>query len=308
MKQFQNDGYEGGEFNGPGGAPNPYAGPGFATETKAGKKRKKGGADNGKATRRVVSTQRRLFLVFAVVAGLLAVLLTTQSSKTTYVARSTQAISSLQSFSDSFIETVAIDPNNVEPTAWTGSDSKKLLAAVLEAVSGKRTALPIGSHQQLRPELFSSALEPSVPLGADERLVSISARASAAIIGTLKEGDHVDVYGAATSGLAGLLAANIEVVAVSVTADQLDSASQEQINQKDKQLSDLVPGTPIPGTYVLRVKSSDVARFIAADAAGRIYLALRGATADITPEVTVDIQAALCAGANAATPACQRSR
>lgn len=306
MKQFDNDGFAAGEFAA--GAPNPYNGPGFSNDAKSGKKRKRSSADGSKATRRVVSTQRRLFLIFAVVAGLLAVLLTTQSSKTTYVARSTQAISSLQSFSDGFVETVAIDPGNVEPTAWTGPDAKKLLAEVLAAVNGKRTALPIGSHQQLRPELFSSALEPSVPLGADERLVSVSARASAAIVGTLKEGDHVDVYGASTSGLAGLLASNIEVVAVSVTADQLDSASQEQINQKDKHLSDLVPGAPIPGTYVLRVKSSDVARFFAADSAGKIYLALRGATADITPEVTVDIQAALCAGVNAGTPACQRSR
>ena len=302
----QQNSYDNGPFD-PMGQPNPYQGPGFSGDSgRPAKGKKSKSKDKTKTTRRVVSTQRKLFLGFAVVVGLLTVLVATSANKGTYIVRTTDAIGALQSIDQSHLETFAVDDAAVEPTAWSGPDARKLMTEVLAAIASKRTSLPIGAHQQLRPELFSTQIETSSPLSPDERLVSISARASAAIVGSLKPGDRVDVYAATTAGLAGLLGSDVEVVAVSITADQLDSASQQQVTQKDKQLSDLVPGNPIPGTYVLRVNAADVARFVAADAGGKVYLSLRGADAGVTPVTTTDIAATLCSGANASNAACQR--
>ena len=298
---MSNQQYDPNQFGTP---PSNHPGPGFNADAPA--KKGRGRKESRQTTRRVVSTQKRIFLVFSVIFALLVVLFMTSARPSVYIVRTTDAVGALQSITEDRIEAFAVDQSAVEPTAWSGADKAKLIDEVMAAIASKRTAMPIGARQQLRPELFSTQLEGSSPLSPDERLVSVSARASAAIVGALKAGDRVDVYAATASGLAGLLGSDIEVIAVSVMPDQLDSLSQQQVTEKGKVLSDLVPGNPIPGTYVLRVKAGDVSRFVSADAGGKIYLSLRGVDAGVTTAQATDIAASICSGASASSPACQR--
>lgn len=290
--------------------PSAYSGPGFSgnpeqpVPNKRGRKRDRE-PNHNKQTRRVVSTQRKLFLVFAVLVGLLAVLALNTKTATTYVARTVAPINSLTEIGESQIEVVAIDSSAIEPDTFSGSDAGTVREEVLAAIKGKRTGSQIGAQQQLRLAMFVDTLTPSTPLGVDERLLSISARAASAVVGTIRSGDRVDVFGTTAQGLSGLLGSDVEVVAVSIASAQLDSASQEQLNSKEKSLVDLVPGDPIPGTYVLRVRVSDVPRFIAADSGGNIYLALRGRDAGVTESRPADLTSALC-GSDRTISSCTR--
>ncbi|MFM7088862.1 MAG: RcpC/CpaB family pilus assembly protein [Candidatus Paceibacterota bacterium] len=285
--------------------PQQYSGPGVSPqlEDREGNgKLKKGKA---KSTKRVVGTQRKLFLVFAVLVGLFAVLALTNTGSKSYVARTSVPINAFTEINESLIEVVAIDSSAIEPDTWSGKSSNEVTSKVLADIVGKRTAFQLGSKQQLRISMFVDRVSPSTPLLPDERLVSISAKASAAVVGSIRAGDKVDVYGTTAQGLSGLLASDIEVVAVSVAPQQLDSASQEQINDKDKTLAELVPGDPIPGTYVLRIRASEVSKIISADSGGAIYLSLRGIDAGVTEESVSDITTAICSG-NRSVPSCNR--
>lgn len=248
-----------------------------------------------KTTRRGVNTQRTLFLIFALLAGLLATVAVTASSPSTFVARTTTAVNSLVPMSADQWEVVSVDPEFVEDGAWSGDNADKLILDVKEAIDGKRVGVQLVSGQQLRPTLFIDKIELSTPLTVDERLISISARAGAAVVGTIRPGDRIDLYATAGQGVVGLLGSDVEVVSVSIDSDQLDSAAQAQLNQPDKTLSELVPGEPIPGTYVLRVSAFDVAAYVAADVSGGIFISLRGASAGVTPGIVTDLISALCA-------------
>lgn len=273
----------------------PFGSQPFAGGEPEGRKGRKVKASREKATRRGVNTQRTLFLIFALLAGLLATLAVTASGPTTYVARTTTSVNSLVQMSADQWEVVAIDPKFVEDGAWSADNAGQLVEDVKEAIDGKRVGVQLAAGQQLRPSLFIDKIELSTPLTSDERLISISARAGAAVVGTIRPGDRVDLYATAGDGVVGLLGSNVEVVSVSVDSDQLDSAAQAQLSDPDKTLSDLVPGEPIPGTYVLRVVAADVPAYVAADTSGGIFIALRGAAAGETPGAVTDLISALCA-------------
>lgn len=259
-----------------------------------------------KASRRTLNAQRRIFLAFALIAAVLGVLLTTQTTPMTYVARFASDVPAMTEPSVAQIEAVAIDPNAVEPGAISGPDGNEVLDRALALVDGKRTTSPLFKGQQVREEYFRDGIALSAPLGADERLISISARAASAVAGTIRVGDRVDIYVAGNNGLTGLLRADVEVAGVTVQADQLDNVAANQLNNPDTQISELVPAEPIPGTYVLRVMSADVAPLIAADSAARIYLVLRGEGASITVATPTDVIATIC-GIDPLAVACTRA-
>lgn len=245
------------------------------------------------ATRRVVTTQKRLAIVFAGIAGLLAVMILSNTTPVVYVARTTDAVTNLVELSPEQWDVVAVDPEFVEDGAFTGKDAEELKALVAAAVKGKRVGIPLAKHQQLREALFIDTLTLTSPLEPDERLISISARAGNAIVGTIRPGDRIDVY-ASTDELAGFIGQDVEVVAVSMNPENLDSAAQSQLNERDKTLGQLVPGEPIPGTYVLRVRTADVPSYVAADIEGHIYLILRGKDAGETEPGATTLKEVLC--------------
>ena len=115
--------------------------------------------------------------------------------------------------------------------------------------------------------------------------------------------EFVDVYAVTSSGVAGLLGENIQVMAVSLPPDSLENAASAQANQQGNGLAQIVPTNAIGGTYVLKVKSTDAAKYFAADIGGAVYLALRGTEALNSPVVPVNALMAVCAGS--VSPACR---
>ncbi len=262
----------------------------------------------GGVTRRGVRMQLTLFLVFGAAAGLLAVFVTTGSEPTTYVARAEQALAAgqildLETWGG--IDVVPLPPDAVETGAFSGETVDEVLEQLRSTITGEATLYPVAAGQQLRPGQFtgSGSGTPVRGLQPDERHISVTARASRAAAGTIRPGDRVDVYAVTGDGVAGLLGQDIEVVAVSLPADSLESAAAGQIDSRDSSLSDYVPSNPIGGTYVLKVKADDAVRYFAADTGGAIYLAVRGADALETRVDPTNATLAICEGS--ASAACR---
>lgn len=260
------------------------------------KKGKKKGASGGAPTRRSTSTAKYLFIAFALLLGLLMALFLTSREQATYVVKVTSAVPALSSIQAGNLEAVPLAESAIEPNTFTGASGEEAIAAAVAYAQGKWLVWPMSVGQQLRTENFSSVGELGVPLAPDERLISVGAKAARSVAGAVRPGDRVDVYVSETTGLTGLLRENVEVVGVSITSEQFDSAAQAQIADPNLSLSGVVPAEPIPGTYVLRVKADEVAKFATADTAGKLFLALRGvdATTPVDGLVPADILEAIC--------------
>lgn len=271
--------------------------------------RKRGKGGNGGVTRRGVRMQLTFFLIFGAAAGLLAVFVTTGSEPTTYVARAEQALAAgqildLETWAG--IDVVPLPTDAVEEGSFSGETVKEVLDLLRGSISGEATLYPVAAGQQLRPEHFTGngSGVPVRGLQPDERQISVTARAARAVAGTIRPGDRVDVYAVTGDGVAGLLGQNIEVVAVSLPPDSLESAAAGQIDSRESNLSDYVPSNPIGGTYVLKVKANDAVRYFAADTGGAIYLAVRGTDALETRVEPINATLAICEGS--ASAACRR--
>lgn len=287
-------------FGMPGAGAMPYSMPAAAP-------RGRGRRDKG-PTRRSAARMRLLFLGFAGILGLLAVLAITGSAQVTYVARLSTDRPALAQLTPPDVEIVAFrDATAIEPDTFSGASVDAVRNDVDAYLEGKWLSQSAAKGQQLRTTMLSASGVLSSPLAPDERLVSIGARASRAVAGTLRVGDRVDVFVADSEGLSGVLGQAVEVVAISIQPDSFDSAAAQQLTEPDKSLDDYVPTEPIPGTYVLRIKATDVTKYIAADSAGTIYLALRGEGAEDAVVLPADLIEAICAGPDASTsPTCDR--
>jgi Flp pilus assembly protein CpaB len=270
--------------------------------------RRRGRGGSGGVTRRGVRLQLTLFLVFGAAAGLLAVFITTGSDPVTYVARAEQALAGGQILDVETwggIDVVPLPPEAVEPGAFSGETVSEVLDLLRSSITGEATLYPVAAGQQLRPEHFTGygSGAPIRGLMPDERQISITARAARAVAGTIRPGDRVDVYAVTGDGVAGLLGQNVEIVAVSLPPDSLESAAAGQIDSRESNLSDYVPSNPIGGTYVLKVKAGDAVRYFAADTGGTIYLAIRGTDALDTQVDPTNATIAICA--QSASAACR---
>lgn len=266
----------------------PPASPAGATTAKPGAKESK------VPTRRLLSTQRKLFLAFAIVVALGAVVIIARPADVVYVARASADIPALTEITGDQIVAAPVSPESVEPGAIFNSNPDIVLQVAAEQLLGKKAFAPIFIGQQLRPQMVAEGVALATPLSPNERLVSIGARAAGSVAGTIAPGDRVDVYAAAPDGLTGLLAEDVEVVAVTIRPDQLDNLSSTQLTEPDKSLGDLVPARPIPGTYVVRVPSDMVAKFIAGDSGGTLYMVLRGVDATSGLSSPSDVRRAIC--------------
>jgi Flp pilus assembly protein CpaB len=289
----------------PVGVPYPAAAPAGAGRNK---KQKGSGSEKG-PTKRSVSTMRWLFLGFSAVLSLLVVLVLTSNSSVTYVARLNKDMPALVNVGRDDIDVIAVrDKAAIEPNAFTGSSEKDVRDQVEQFSDGKWLSQPGYTGQQLRSTLLVASGELSTPLAPDERLISVSARASRAVAGTIRVGDRIDVYVSGREGLTGVLGQNVEVVAISIQPDSFESVAAQQINEPEKNLGDFVPVDPVPGTYVLRIRAADVAKYLAADTAGQLHLALRGTDAvDEAVPLPADLIEAICGvGPAVQSGPCQR--
>lgn len=271
------------------------------------KGKKRANRGGGTPTRRSTSTAKYLFLAFGLVLALLVVLVLTSRQQTTYVVRVAAPLPALGAVQPNALTAVALPSEAIEPNTFTGSTGDEALQKAAAYATGKWLIYPLSPGQQLRTEAFSTVGQLAVPLAPDERLISVGAKAARSVAGSVRPGDRVDFYVSDASGLTGVIQENVEVVGVSLTPEQFDSVSQGQSGSGEVSPSGVVPPEQIPGTYVIRVKAEQVARFATADTAGRLFLALRGVDA-VTPTeglAPADLQDAICAGW-ATTEACAR--
>jgi len=258
------------------------------------------------ATPRTANRMRMLMILFAGILGLLVLMVVTSSTDAVYVVRANAAIPAMQEVNPSMFEAVSIEPDYVEPDTFTGNTPEQALQNAQESLENAWTVLPVARNQQLRPSMFAPTGTLTTPLAADERLISISARAARAVAGNIKTGDRVDIYVTAGEGLTALLAANIEIVSINIQAEYFDSLGSNQLNNPDVPVGDIFPNEPIPGTYVVRVQVDQVSRFISANSSGELYISLRGPNATETEGIPLDILDTIC-GLNPQAPACVRT-
>lgn len=258
-------------------------------------------------TRRSAASFRWLFLFFAAAVGVLGVVVTTTPSNKVWVVRSMddRPVAALVTIDPTMFTLVEVDPLSVEQDTFNGADADAVKTEFVAAISGKWFLYPMPGGQQVRKSDLVPSGDLATPLAADERLVSISARAADAVAGTIRSGSIVDIYVSSGEGLTGVLGQGIEIVSVSLAPEQFDSVAQQQFQDPDKSLSDFVADQPIGGTYVIRVKAGDVGRYIAADTAGKITLSLHGTESRVFTPVPTDIISTIC-GNGSTEPACVR--
>jgi Flp pilus assembly protein CpaB len=225
-----------------------------------------------------------LAIVLAVLTGvvLLVLLGGTVNPDKTYVLRARENLNPTLDVAAQQVEAVPIDPAAVDPGAIQGASAAEVLAFAdgTEAgpdgsdwrVVGRRTRSVVYAGQQIRPEMFlGSPSGIAVELADGDRLVSVEVPASRALAGGLAVGDRVDVA-VFSPEVTGLVAENVQIVAIQADASVLSSAQQRQASDGTLTPSDVLPSDPIPGTYVLLVPADRAVPLVAAEGTGKLYL------------------------------------
>lgn len=287
----------------PYGSPSPSANPaGFPTPPSPPAPQAKGSdSKEGKApSRRVLGTNRKLALVLAGLAAIFVLLTVTATDQPgAYVVRTSSDLGAFQVISeDDLVATAVPDVAYVESGAVTAPTEAEALERAEELIVGRTTPLALPSGAQVRPDTLSMADAALLAsLGPDERLVSISATPANAVAGKLRVGDRVDVVVVAeNAGVTSVIAQDIPIVDVQLSAEDLRALSSRQANQtSDDTTAAEVPANPVlPGVYTVRANADLASRLVAADATATVFLAYRAPGAADTPSVPVGPQELLC--------------
>lgn len=248
-------------------------------------------------SRRVIGLRQTLAILLAVVAiAVFALASLGTDTADAWVLRAAGSVSELTEVTADMIVAEPIDARYVEEGTFAASDrgSLELQAATLV---GQVTRFPIEKGQQLRASMFAGPGGALVPIGPEERLVSVPASLANAVAGGLRAGDRVDVVVVdRREGVAGILATDLEIVAVRIDADQLSNLSGEQLGPGGRELrpDQLQPFEPIPGMYTLRIAAELMPIIAAASAQGELHLFYRGAGAVDTALPAVALIEHLC--------------
>lgn len=259
-----------------------------------------------KKPKKVKSGETKIFRILAVMLASVAVvtLFTLNSGNDleyVYVITAGENIAPRIAVSDSSHTPKKIEEVFLEEDTIYAETAEKALEMLVEFES-LTYSHPVYKGQQIRKTMLTT----SDGLRPDERLVAVSAKAVRAVAATVKSGDRVDIYVSRSDGLTILLGQAVEVVAVTLDSSQLDSIAAEQLTNPDLKLSDYTAGSPIGGTYILRVPAKDVAKYIASDVAGILTLSTRSSSGVYEEPVAVDIYGIICP--DVTSPQCERSR
>ena len=286
------------------GMPAPgMGGPGLPAE-KSGKKGKRS-ADKA-PTKKLFTRQFMLAGLCALVAaGVIFSFLSASKNTGNYVVVASGPIAAGTHVTPGMLAAVKIPTGQQVAGAVTDADGSKAITEAATALKNVVSQFQIAQNQQIVPSQFGPIENLGTALAPNERLVSFQAGVSASVAGSIQSGDHVDIY-ATNSTIAGLLVANVPIVSVTVSQDQYNNVASTQAANKNARPQDLLPGDPVPGTYVARVDSSDVAKIVAADAGGKIYLVYRPTNAsDSAATGATSVQQALCASGTADPAVCK---
>jgi Flp pilus assembly protein CpaB len=295
------------------GAPINFGGPpssaevSAATAKNATKGRKGRGKDKKDEAAPTPRTARKFVIMGAaslIVAGLAFVFLN-DPKPTTYVVRAGNNIGALATVTQDQLKAIQIDDKEIESGAVTGKTADKAIKSAMSIIGDRPTQIPIFAGAQIHPEMFSkSQIKLDNGLAADERLISIKANVSDAVGGSIAPGDHVDVTAVSTSGdpVANVIAYDVPVVGVTASDQQINQAAGTQTGEdKDKKPSDLLPGAPIPGTYIIKIKAPQQPLFSAVSQGYQLYLGYRPANAESSQAEAVNGMCAVTHGVDPTT-------
>lgn len=260
-------------------APKGRRGEKAARSPKSGGRAQKAGKAPKTARKKLVTKQVGLALVAAMVAAGGGVMLLAQPEELTYVVRSQAAMATGTSVSANLLEAVPLPVDAIEPGALTASTAEEALAKALEDLEGVVTQYPIPAKSQVHVDQFGVQTTLGAEMSPTDRLVSVEAKVSNAVAGSIVPGDLVDVVGS-TGEEARYVAYNVKVVAVTVGATQFESVANQQTEDKNVTSSDALPGKPVPGIYTLRVPAELVPQLSLWHANSTLSLVYRGTGAE----------------------------
>lgn len=241
---------------------------------------KRGGG--GKPGRRSLRRQLALAVALSVIVGIL-VLGGSQPEKQPglFVARASRPLPAFAEVTPEFFSVDEIPEQFVEPGAVAGAtegEAAGALAAALAPGARLRQDLPQGA--QLHADYLTAETRIAAGLAPDERLMSVAAAVPDAAAGQIRAGDLVDVVAVTEVGgevWPRTILVGVPVVAVYPPEEGFAVASQQQTTggMIDSSPTELLPGDPVPGVYLLRVKAADAPLLAAAVESSAIHLALR---------------------------------
>ena len=272
------------------------------------KRGRKGRGDaEQQVTKKVVDRNRRFAIIFALVlAVVIGLTVYGGSAPGQYVVRASSNLAAGTQIVDVETQFVAeaVPDEYIEDGAIVAKSAEAALELAADQLTGLRVQYPVLTGQQIHTEDFNVEITLSSPLTANERLLSVQASIGNALAGQIKAGDRVDVV-ATVGDVSGVILNNVEIVSVTVSENQYQSlASQQTGDNKDSRAEELLPGAPIPGTYVLRVGADDAADIATVAAGASLTFLYRGQEAgDLVtePKTAIDV---IC-GENTDLPACE---
>lgn len=264
------------------------------------------GASGGPTPTSVAGSQRqtRIYLMVAVLLAVIALVgvlvFGAPKASSVWVYQANQTIQPRTQLSAKMFTAVEVPATSLVDGAYRAGSAAQL-ASQLDLSSERFAQYPVVRGSQLTRSMVSGPVRLDKSLAADERLISVSANVADTVAGAIKVGDHVDLYAIGSVGdqqVSRLVLANSEIVSVAPKASVIESAADRQAAegvQGATTRSDYLPTDAIPGTYILKVRSSMVGRLLLLNKQGGLFMAYRAPNATTDLPAMIDLTQALCA-------------
>ncbi len=226
----------------------------------------------------------------AVAFGLVAVLLVVNlgsseptAAPVTYVARSKAVTAANMAINADDLAIMAVSPDVVEAGAVSADTVEEVRSFLAENILGHYTVAPLTAGEQIHTSDFGADVELAVTLTADERVISVRAQVGDAAGGVLAVGDHVDVIAMREtedrSVEAYVVVESVEIAGVRPGESAYSAIASAQASEEGRDIdpSELLPGAPVPGLYLLKVSMDDALELVSAGATSDLTLAYRAA-------------------------------
>jgi Flp pilus assembly protein CpaB len=201
-------------------------------------------------TKRLVSSQRTLAILMALVAALAVLVAFGVKTKTSYEVRiGTATIPAQTAITASELTATSVAGTNYPSDAFVASSPQAAIDKAMHFIGKKTSGYQLVPGQELLASMFSPNSGVQVPSG--DVLVSISASVSNAVGGTLAVGDHVDVFAPHAANISGALISGAEVISILPSQSAFDSVPNS--GNSGKSLNQAVSGAVVPGIYILAV-------------------------------------------------------
>lgn len=239
--------------------------------------------EDGNVTKKVVDRQKRFALLFALLAVIVGGLVyygSTAPGQFVVVAKTDVPAGAEVGVNQ--LEAVTIPEANLVKDAIVADTEQEALDKAVDEFTGLSAQYPLKKGAQVTPDAFNVEISLGEPLAPQERLVSIDAPIANSVAAQIKAGDRVDVV-ASTGEVAGVIAANVSVVSVTISESQYESiASSQTGDTKDSNPDELLPGTPVPGIYVIRTDADTAEKLLVSSMNADLGLIYRPSSGEAT--------------------------